>query len=78
MDTINFKTFISRVDLTDLYKQHLDRSGAYIGSLRLELYLRTDGVVINSVYQHNAKVKPGKMLLICEKIWMICILTSNR
>jgi hypothetical protein len=66
--TINFETFSVRADLSDLHNQHLNWSGVYIGRRWLELCLRTEGVVIKSAYQHNAKVKPGNMWLICEKI----------
>ncbi len=67
-DSINFEEFSLCVDLTDLHSQHLNWSGVYIARRWLELCLRSEGVVIRSSYQHNAKVKPGNMWFICEKV----------
>jgi len=67
-ETNNFENFSIRSDFSDFHKQDTNWSGVYISRRWIEVFLRTQGVVIKQAYQHNTKVKPGNMWLICEKV----------
>ena len=69
-ETNNFENFSIRSDFSDFHKQDTNWSGVYISRRWIEVFLRTQGVVIKQAYQHNTKVKPGNMWLICEKVSM--------